>query len=293
VARKSDGMTPRQRQSQQIMRDKTAMKKRKHLMRRVYIIGGSVLSLIILSGGVWFWKSGAAQRTVQAISDVGYGITAGAGYVVQDIYLEGRSRTPMDEVEKAMDIKKGDPILRFSVGEVRERLEKIESVKIAAVERALPGTVYVRLVEREPVALWQNNGKIALVDDNGVVMKGVDVAPYQKLPLLVGEGAPAHVKELMEIINSQPELAKRLSSAIRVSDRRWNIRLNIGSRGDIEVKLPEKNPVDAWAKVAELQTSQQLLDRDITVIDLRLEGKMFIKLSPEDASDKAANAKET
>ena len=294
MPRKQETLTSRQRQSQQIMREKSALKKRKILMRKVYLIGGGVFSVLVLGTSLWLWKSGAAMRGVQAVSDYVYGMTAEAGYVVQGVYLEGRNRTSMEEIDKVIGIKKGDPIFRFSVGEVRERLEKIESIKTAAVERALPGTVYVRIVEREPVALWQNNGQIALVDDNGVVMKDIDSKPYLKLPLLVGAEAPEHIKELMAILDSQPELSKRLSSAIRVSDRRWNIRLNVGSSGGVvEVMLPENNPVDAWKKVAELQAHQQLLDRDVKVIDLRLEGKMFIKLAPDEINNKTTNAKET
>ena len=274
------------------MREKTAKKKRKAILRNVTIIGGGVLTVAFLGGGVWFWKSGTALRTVQGVSDWGYGLTAQAGYTVQTLYLEGRNRTAMADIDKAIGIKKGDPIFKLSIDEVRERLEKIESVKMAAVERALPGTVYVRIVEREPVAMWQNNGKLALVDDNGVVMKDLDITPYHALPLIVGDQAPQHIKELMGILASEPELSKHMASAIRVSDRRWNIRLSIHSEGDVEIRLPETNPEAAWKKLAELQLQQQLLDRDVKVIDLRLEGKMFIKIAPEDTT-KTANARET
>lgn len=288
MARRSEKLTPRQRQSQQIMREKATRKKRRALMQKLYLVGGGLLSVMLLSGGMWAWQSGAAVRTVQAVEKGAWGLTTRAGFAVQALYLEGRNRTSMEDIDKALGVKKGDPILRLSISEARARLEKIESVKFAAVERALPGTVYVRIVEREPVALWQNQGKLALVDDNGVVMTGIDSAPYQKLPLIIGDGAPSHIAELMTILSTEPELAKRFSAAIHVGDRRWNIRLS-GQAGTIEVRLPEANPSDAWKKLADLQAHQQLLDRDVRVIDLRLEGKMFIKVTP----GKTANARET
>jgi cell division protein FtsQ len=143
------------------------------------------------------------------------------------------------------------------------------------------------------VALWQNQGKIALVDDNGVVMHGIDIAPYQKLPLIIGDNAPRHARELIEIMASEPELAKRFSSATRVGDRRWNVRLSAGKGGTVEVRLPESHPEAAWKKLAEIEQQQRLLDREVKVIDLRLEGKMFIKLSPESEPAKTGNARET
>lgn len=290
---KKDDLTPRQRQSQKLMRERAAKKKRKALMRRALLIGGGVLGVAVLGGGVWLWKSGTAVRTLEAMSDGVYTFTARSGFRVQSLYLEGRNRTSMEAIDKAMGVKKGEPILRVSLDEVRERLEKVESIKTAAVERALPDTLLVRVVEREPVAMWQNQGRIALVDDNGVVMNGLDITPYKALPLIIGEGAPKHVNELMDILATQPDLVKRFSSAIRVGDRRWNIRLAGREGSDVEVRLPEEKAADAWRRLAELQSHNQVLDRDIRVIDLRLEGKMFIKLSPEDAPDKSSNAKET
>ena len=294
-------LTARQRQSQQIMREKTARKKRKALIRRVSLISGAGAVVIVSGIGLWLWRSNTAMRSVQTAVDSAYGLTAKGGFAVQSLYLEGRNRTTMEDINKALGIKKGDPILRLSVSEMRERLEKIESVKLAAVERSLPDTIHVRIVEREPVALWQNHNKIAVVDDNGVVMNDIDVTPYQhqpqKLPLIIGDNAPAHVKELMNILAAEPELAKHFSAAIRVSDRRWNIRLNLkpgeAKENEIEIRLPEINPTEAWKKLADAQVHQQLLDRDVKVIDLRLEGKMFIKVVPEEGHSKSGNARET
>ncbi len=292
MARKSDGLTPRQRQSQQIMRDKSAKKKRKALVRKCSLIGGSVLSVLLLAGGVWCWKSGAAVKAVETVQAGAYNITVKAGFSLQSLYLEGRNRTSMEEIDKALDVKIGDPILRVSLEEVRARLEKVESVKFAAVERALPSSVYVRIVEREPVALWQNQGKLALVDDNGIVMNDIDIGPYKQLPLIIGEAAPKRVRELMNIMAAEPELAKRFSSATRVSDRRWNIRLSSDGGDNVEVRLPEANPVAAWKKLAEIEQKQRILDREVKVIDLRLDGKVFIKLSPDVFTGKST-ARET
>lgn len=293
MARKSDGLTPRQRQSQQIMRDKTARKKRKAMMRKVYMVGGSVFTVLLVGFGVWSWKSGAAVRTYDAVTAGAYGITVKAGFSVKSLYLEGRNRTSMEEIDKALGVKIGDPIFRLSLDEARQRLETVESVKFAAVERALPSSLYVRIVEREPVALWQNQGKLTVVDDNGVAMNDLDVGAYKQLPLIIGESAPKKVRELMGIMAAEPELAKHFSSATRVSDRRWNIRLSCDNGDNVEVRLPENNPVDAWKKLAEIDQKQRILAREVKVIDLRLDGKVFIKLSPDVFTNKPVPARET
>ena len=110
------------------------------------------------------------------------------------------------------------------------------------------------------MARWQSQGKIALVDDNGAVMNGLDITPYKSLPLIVGNGAPKHVGSLLELLASQPELAKRFSAAVWVGERRWNIRLQPVSGDDnaedIEVSAseksvmtPERIPFDSWCPI--------------------------------------------
>jgi cell division protein FtsQ len=291
--KKSDGLTPRQRQSQQIMRDKSARKKRKALVRKCAMVGGGLACALVTAAGVWAWQTSAFSRATEAVENGAYGLTLKAGFSLQNMYLEGRNRTSMADIEKALNVKIGDPIFKPSLQDMRERLEKVGSIQFAAVERALPSTMYVRIVEREPVALWQNNARITLVDDNGVAMDDLDIAPHKHLPLIIGESAPKHVRELMAIMAAEPELAKRFASATRVSDRRWNIRLQNGHGDKVEVRLPEANAIAAWKRLAEMELKQRLLEREVRVIDLRLDGKVFIKLSPDVFTDKTESARET
>ncbi len=294
---KEEQLSPRQRQSKQFMRDKELQIKRQQLIKRIKLILLASCGMIIIGGGIWSWRTSAVSHAVQVVSDKLYAITVNAGYAVENIYLEGRNRTPMDEINTALDIDKNAPILRLNLREIRGRLEKIESVKYAAIERSLPNTLYIRVVEREPVARWQKQGKIALVDDNGVVMNGLDMTPYKTLPLIVGEDAPKHIEELLELLIAEPELTKRFVAAIWVGERRWNIRMKTKqdmkpNEDNIEIRLPEKNPLAAWKHLAELQKKQQLLDRDLKVIDLRIEGKLFIKLPEGEINAKPNNAKD-
>lgn len=288
--KKSAELTPRQQLSQRIMREKAARKKRLALRRRVQIAAAVTGGVVLLGGGGWFLLSGTASQLAQNMTDGAYKMTARAGFSIQAVYLEGRDRTAMADIEKALALDKGQSIFRVDLDETRKRLETIESVRAAAVERALPHTLYVRIAEREPVAIWQHEGKLVPVDDHGVVMHGIEAAPYQHLPLITGIGAPEHITELMTVLASEPELSKRFAAAIYTGNRRWNIRLE----NDIEVKLPEQNPVDAWKALAKLHQEEHILDRSVKAIDLRLGGRLFITTtSPQTLPKREVNAKET
>jgi len=289
MARKPEAISPRQRQSQQIMREKKAKKRREELKRKFQFIGGAIGGALFVGICGFSWYSGAFSKTIENVSNAAYGATAKSGLAVRSLHIEGRARTPMNEITHALAVKKNDPILRLSLAEMQQRLQEIPSIREAAVERALPDALYVRIVEREPVALWQNQGDLSLVDDKGVIMQGIDISPYRNLPLIVGDGAPAHVMELMDILSNTPEIAADFASAIRVGDRRWNIRLDDG----VEVKLPEQNAGKALANLMQMNKEEKILERDIRVIDLRAPDKIFIKLSPEVLSPRIEGAKET
>ena len=78
----------------------------------------------------------------------------------------------------------------------RARLEQLTWVERASVVRMLPDSLYIRLIERQPLALWQRDGRFSLIDRAGAVIEGaldqsVPPASWRHLRVLVGEGAPA------------------------------------------------------------------------------------------------------
>jgi len=205
-------------------------------------------------------------------------VAASLGLRVNNVVIEGRSKTPEVMLRAALGIRPGEPILSYSLSEARQRLESIKWVETATVERRLPGTIVVRLVERRPYAVWQTEGKFLLVDRDGDVVAESDVAAfYGQLPLVVGPGAPAAAAALMELLAAQPELQKRLVAAVRVGERRWNLRMSNGA----DVMLPEGAEAPALARLAELQASQSLLDRPLAVVDLRLPDRLVVRPQTE------------
>ena len=65
--------------------------------------------------------------------------------------------------------------------------------------------------------------------------------------------------------------------ATRVGGRRWNVHLD----NQVEVLLPERNALGAWRLLADKARDDGLLDRAITVIDLRfLPGRLRLRLDP-------------
>jgi len=210
-------------------------------------------------------------------------IGIGAGLLVQDIRIEGREKTPEPMLRAALGVSRGDKLLGFSLEEARRRIEALTWVQRATVERRLPGTVVVTLEERRPFAVWQTSGKFVLIDRAGQLVieqdPRKDAEAFATLPLVVGPGAPENAAALLDQLASQPALRARVVAAVRVGERRWNLRLNNGA----DVLLPEGGEVQAMNKLMELQTTQALLDRPLQIVDMRLPDRLVVRPMPERA----------
>jgi cell division protein FtsQ len=203
--------------------------------------------------------------------------TAQLGLVVADVRVEGREATDRDAILAALGTAPGSPILAVNPARAKEQLEKLPWVHSAVVERRLPDTLYVRLVERKPLALWQHGGKLELIDREGTVIPVSHLDRFAKLPLVVGEHAATHAADLLDILATEPDLAARVSAAIRVGDRRWNLRID----NAIDVLLPADSPASAWAELANLERSSAILKRDVQVVDVRLPDRLVVRVNPE------------
>lgn len=217
--------------------------------------------------------------------------TAALGLRVRNVVIEGRQKTPEPLLRAAIGIGNGDPILSYSVAEARSRIETIQWVQSASVARRLPDTIVVKLVERRPFAVWQHEGKFVLIDRDGQIVTDSDVASFaSQLPLVVGAGAPAAAASLIDALATQPQIQARVTAAVRVGERRWNLRLNNGA----DVLLPEGAETQALARLAELQNEHALLDRPLQAIDMRLPDRLVFRPQPGRAADPkdAKDAKE-
>jgi cell division protein FtsQ len=207
--------------------------------------------------------------------------TATLGLRVADIRVEGRATTDRDTILDALNARPGTPLLAVDPARAKQQLESLPWVRSAVIERRFPDTIYVRLVEREPMALWQHHGKLDLIDRSGAVISVTRLDRFAKLPLVVGEDAPAHANELLTMLASEPDLAAHVTAAIRVGGRRWNLRLD----NAIDVLLPADDPAAAWAGLAGLQRNRAILQRDVQAIDMRLPDRLVVRVAPEPSKD--------
>lgn len=232
----------------------------------------AVFFVVVVVGGLF--AGGHVQAAWDRAGESFDSLMADAGLTVQSVVLEGRAETARTDIIRMLGIKRGTLMKDVDVDEARARLEALPWVRSAEVRRVWPDRIYVRVVERKPVAIWQSEGELAVLDRTGHAISGQDVTRFTNLPLVVGKGADRAAPGLLDLLARQPQLRDHVKAAVRVGDRRWNLRLDNG----VEVRLPEEGAEAALAELVRLAREQDILSRDIKAIDLRFPDRLIVKL---------------
>ncbi len=256
--------------------------------RQRRLVKPALFGIVLLAAGGFALHVDHAMRSEQSFAPMRAELGRVSGLPVVEIIVQGRNMQPEASVLEALGVTRGDPLLGFSIEQARRRIDRLAFVEHATVERRLPGTVLVRLTERRPFAVWQNQGRFVLIDRNGQVvaqqgMNGKDAEAFAQLPLVVGAGAPAAAAALVDALDTQPTVRSQVVAAVRVGQRRWNLTLRSGA----DVLLPEGEEVPALARLAQLEDHMQLLERPLVNIDLRLPDRLQLRMRPQPAPDAA------
>lgn len=246
--------------------------------------------LSIVSCGIIFalgWNSfmGALDVFEKNIALRGHTLFKRIGFQVNDLIVEGRSLTPQKDILKAVDIQRGDSLFASDLNEIKKRLESLSWVRTATVQRRWPFTIYVRLAEYKPIALWQQKAKFYLVDDQGHYFEIPKNNPFQSLPILTGEEAPKNAPQLFSILRDFPSIIGRVTGAIYLGKRRWDLMLD----NRLKLKLGEERIKQGLVQFIQMEESRKISDKNIVAIDLRFEDKVYFQLAPEAAEVKLSS----
>ncbi len=202
-----------------------------------------------------------------------------AGFAVKRVEIQGihhMDRLPvysvaLDQTSTAMPL--------VNLDQIRAKLMQFGWVADARVSRRLPDTLLVDIVERQPAAIWQYQGKLNLIDKDGVVLAPVDPQAMPDLPVVVGPGANGEATALNGLLDAAPRLKPMFAGATWVGTRRWDVRFQSGET----LSLPEgdADAKTAYAKFDRMDQAARLLGQGFVHFDMRIPGKFVVRVSKE------------
>ena len=216
---------------------------------------------------------GRVEAGVEAVRSA---IVTRPQFVITRIVIPDVSADLAEQIRVAAFVSLPASSLEVNVASVRDRIESLDAVERARV-RALPsGALEIRAIERVPVVVWRGETAVQLLDPRGVRVAEVDSRLRRPdLPLIAGAGAGDHVPEALVLFEAAGPIRNRVRGLVRTGERRWDVVLD---RGQV-IRLPEAAPVAALERVMALQQAEALLERDLTVVDMRDPRRPMLRLS--------------
>ncbi|MDR2075166.1 MAG: cell division protein FtsQ/DivIB [Holosporales bacterium] len=188
------------------------------------------------------------------------------GFIVSDISVNEQW------IQKNIKIKNGDILFVSSAENIFRDVKSNLWVKDLIVHKSLPNKISVSVSRKKAVAVFQENSKFTLIDENGEDIECVDVKKLKdKIPIVAGEGARKEFWLLMKTISRYPTVLNKLNSVSYIRGRRWDLIVSEG----ITVKLPEKNINESLESLELLLRQPKFNKNTIKIIDLRVKDKVI------------------
>ncbi|MGJ4887715.1 cell division protein FtsQ/DivIB [Bradyrhizobium sp. HKCCYLRH3099] len=241
---------------------------------------GTVATVALLFGSVWLGivKGGHAQDVSAALSDTRNSLANAAGFRITAVAINGRKQLTQDEILAIGGVTGRSSLLFLDAAAVRDRLKANPWIAEATVQKFFPNQLQIDIVERKAFALWQQDGRLSVIAEDGAVLEQYVSRRFLTLPLVVGKGAESRARDFLALLARYPQVRAVTKAAVFVGERRWNLRTKDG----LDIRLPENDVGNALATLSQLDQEDKLFSRDIVAIDMRLADRLTVQLS-EDA----------
>jgi cell division protein FtsQ len=207
------------------------------------------------------------------------------GFDIAAVSISGRERLGEKDVLAAAGVGPGHTLPFLSASDVRDRLLTTPIIKSARVMKLYPNRLVIEIEERHPAGLWQREGNVSVVSEDGVPLTDLRDKSFLGLPFVVGDGAQKRLPEYIGLMKSAGDVSKRVKAGVLVAGRRWDLEMTNG----VTVRLPEENPGAAIDALVRLQKEARVLDRDIMSIDLRARDRVAFRLTEEGVAARDAS----
>jgi cell division protein FtsQ len=235
-------------------------------------------------------KGGHADDIVTQVQDFADTAANAAGFGISEVALDGEAQLSREGILALAGVTGRSSLLFLDAARARARLIGNPWIAEATVLKLYPDRLRISIKERRAFALWQKDGRVALIAADGTVLETSVPAQFASLPLVVGQGAEREAQQFFATLARYPDISGQVTAAVLVAERRWNLHLKDG----VEVLLPEEESETALQTLVDLDRSKKLLSRDIVAVDLRFPDRVVVRQSDAAAAarDEALKAAE-
>lgn len=224
------------------------------------------------------YLSDEARRTElqNVVADMRAGIEERPEFMVKLMDVKGASAEVTSAIHEIVPITFPVSSFDLELPQIQRTIQGLNPVRGANVRLQPGGVLQISIDERTTAALWRTHDGLFRIDEEGVYIGLAHArADHPNLPILAGDGADSAVPEAKALMQVAAPLGGRVKGLMRMGARRWDVVLD---RGQL-IMLPEEGAVRALERVIALDQVQDVLDRDLTRVDMRLAQRPTIRMN--------------
>lgn len=224
-------------------------------MANVLLISGLVI------GALWIYQ--------QSLSD--------ARFAIRTIEVTGAAHTSRHALEQVTAPYRGTNLFKINLAALESGFRSLEWVERIEIEKSLPDTLRVRVVERKPAALAITEGRVRYADDKGVLFADLTPATGNgELPLIVGATGREEVLRCVEFLRriqlQDPDLYSRISEVAPMPLR--GFRMFTRDLG--VVVYTDDESVSKWRTLYAIAAAERYGKGAVVYADLRFEDRIVV-----------------
>ncbi|TDL81983.1 FtsQ-type POTRA domain-containing protein [Palleronia sediminis] len=203
-------------------------------------------------------------------------------FMVRAVAVDGASAGLARTIRAQLPFELPLSSFEIDLDAVRDKLAKLEAVARVDLRVRSGGVLQIDVTERVPVLVWRTAEGLALLDGEGHRAGGIEARTLRPdLPLVAGRGADARVAEALALYAAARPLQGAIRGLLREGERRWTLVLDGGQK----ILLPETDPVPALERVIATDEAEDLMARDVVLVDMRNARRMTVRLAEDSARD--------
>lgn len=212
------------------------------------------------------------------------------GLKIDQLAIENATKLQEGEIYEALNVELPSSIILLDRDLLREKMSVFDEVGDSSFRFGFDGTLYIGLKPRNPRMIYMNGDEMITVDQEGHRVEHLkDRSERKELFVISGEGAVEAAPEALKIIKALQPYASRIRGLMRMGSRRWDIILV----NDARLKLPAENPLDALSLILIEHQKTDVLNRDISVFDMRNPERPILRLNTQAIEEMRALEAET
>jgi cell division protein FtsQ len=212
-------------------------------------------------------------------------LSAAPRFEVKKLSVSGLKRVEENQIIAKAGFEVGTNVFRVDLQEIRKRVEELQWVSHATVERVLPDQIIIKVVEREPIGLARINGEIYQFDSDGKIFDP-DPVRDSSFPILDGLRVDSDKDNLPKVLTYKKileDLGPNSLSQIRINA---SGEVTVVSSSDpFLVNLGTTDFRNRWIKYLQLKPQIEHRYPLAVRVDLRFKNQVIVRMQEDDAGE--------